>query len=158
MSRYAKNYLPIMFNLYTTEIRLEKDPARQSLIDTIKCYMKIADKNLSNEYLLQAVKQFENYKKLFDESIKQKINDENNNKYAASGETSKTNRVVFDFNQTIPNKKEDSKVDPYLFAKHSFLELIAVLVKYSNEKNVAFVYDLAICGIEVAENLIMKVI
>lgn len=148
MSKYAKNYLPIMFNLYTTEIRLEKDPARQSLIDTIKCYLKIADTNLANEYLLQAMKQFENYKKLFDESIKQKINDENNNKSAT--ETSKSNKVVFDFNRTMPIKKEDSKVDPYLFAKHSFLELIAVLVKYSNEKNVATVYELAISGIEVA--------
>jgi len=35
-----------------------------------------------------------------------------------------------------------------LFAKHGFLDLIAVLGKYANEANVCVIYDLAIAGIE----------
>ena len=78
ISKYAKNYLPILFNLYTTELTLEKDPVRQSLLDTIKCYLQITNLELINTYLLHAVKNYEDYSKLCDEAPKPVV-DKNNN-------------------------------------------------------------------------------
>ncbi|XP_064631172.1 RRP12-like protein isoform X2 [Lineus longissimus] len=49
LARFAKNYLPILFNLYTTEsTENTHDPARPAALETIKIYLQIADKELTN--------------------------------------------------------------------------------------------------------------
>ena len=88
MSKYAKNYLPIMFNIYTTELRSEKDPIRQSLIDTIKFFLYITDSELINTYLIHAVKNYESNCKLHDEALKKSSQTDNS-----------TNKVKFDFDK-----------------------------------------------------------
>lgn len=77
MVKYSKNYLSIMFNVYTTEIKLEKDPVRQSLLDTIKCYMKIADPILLNTFLTQSIQHFENHSSMYEKSLKPDLNNNN---------------------------------------------------------------------------------
>ena len=49
VSRYAKNFLPIFFNLYTTEPEKEKqrDTSRMAVLETLKCYIKITDQEVS---------------------------------------------------------------------------------------------------------------
>lgn len=142
MSKYAKNYLPILFNLYISDISIDKDPNRQSVLDTIKCYLKVADAQLANTYLQQAIKNYENYSKSYEESLKNKKTDENNN----SG-----NKVVFDFDKKSKDKKTVASqvAEPSLFSKYSSLDLIAVLAEYANDSSIATVYELAINGIEV---------
>ncbi len=54
MGKFAKNYLPILFNIYMMDKRLEKDPLRQLVLDTIKSYLKISDSLLCNEFLQRA--------------------------------------------------------------------------------------------------------
>ncbi len=144
MSKYAKNYLPIMFNIYTTEVRSEKDPIRQSLIDTIKFFLYITDSELINTYLIHAIKNFESNCKLHEEALKKSSQIENNS----------TAKVKFDFDK-MPSDAKNIKIetpkntlDHYLFAKYSFLDLISILARYSNEKNINVVYELAISGIE----------
>ncbi|RNA27286.1 RRP12 isoform X2 [Brachionus plicatilis] len=141
MGKYAKNYLPIMFNIYTTEIRLDKDPSRQSLIDTIKFYLKITDYELINSYLIQAIKNYHLQSKNHEESIKSK--DMNNNK----PESEAKSKVVFDFKAVNKQSVESLRAEPFLFAKHSFLDLIAVLAKYSNFQNVQTIFDMCIQAI-----------
>ncbi|KAK3582767.1 hypothetical protein CHS0354_015294 [Potamilus streckersoni] len=46
LARFAKNFLPIFFNLYTTDPEKEKDPTRLAVLETTKCYLQIADKEL----------------------------------------------------------------------------------------------------------------
>ena len=42
--KYAKNYLPLLFNLYTSEKwNHSRDPVRQSVFETIKRYLTITD-------------------------------------------------------------------------------------------------------------------
>jgi ribosomal RNA-processing protein 12 len=77
MAKYAKNYLSIMFNVYTTEMKLEKDPVRQSLLDTIKCYMKIADFDLLNFFLAQSIQHYENHSLMYEKSLKTDLNNNN---------------------------------------------------------------------------------
>lgn len=141
--------MPILFNLYATELTLEKDPVRQSILDTIKCYLQITDLGLINTYLLHAVKKFEEYSKLCEESQKSHTTtDANNNKTS-----SKPKAVQFDFalREDVPEVKavDTSKNQLNFFAKYGFLDLIAVLGRYSNETNVLVIYQLAIDGIEV---------
>ncbi len=62
MTKFAKNYLPILFNIYMMDKRLEKDPQRQLVIDTIKSYLKISDNSLSNEFLMRA---YDKYTQLY---------------------------------------------------------------------------------------------
>jgi ribosomal RNA-processing protein 12 len=143
MSKYAKNYLPIMFNVYTTELRSEKDPIRQSLIDTIKFFLYITDSELINAYLINAIKNYESNCKLHEEALKK----------ISQTEKNETSKVKFDFDKMpsdIKKKNETSNniLDHYLFAKYSFLDLISILARYSNDKNINIVYDLAISGIE----------
>lgn len=153
MAKYAKNYLPIMFNIYTTEIRLDKDPIRQALIDTVRCFLKVTDADLVNTYLIQAIRNYESFSKQHEEALqKSKEADLNNNVGKVEPVVIKggSKKVVFDFSSS--SKKESSTVniaEPFLFAKYSFLDLIAVLAKYSNTMNIQVVYDLAINGIEV---------
>ncbi|KAK3918716.1 RRP12-like protein [Frankliniella fusca] len=50
LSRYAKNYLPILFNLYTTKANgSEEEGHRLAAYETIKVYLSIADSSLQND-------------------------------------------------------------------------------------------------------------
>ena len=44
MSKFAKNFLPIFFNLYTADPVREKDPVKLAVFETIKCYFQITEK------------------------------------------------------------------------------------------------------------------
>ncbi|XP_045190399.2 RRP12-like protein [Mercenaria mercenaria] len=44
LSRFSKNFLPILFNLYTTDPVRDKDPSKLAVLETIKCYLQITDK------------------------------------------------------------------------------------------------------------------
>jgi hypothetical protein len=141
-----------MFNIYTTEIRIEKDPIRQSIIDTLKCFLKIADNELVNTYLTRSIEQFKHYSELYEKSSKTTADLNNNNTSQEAQKSEGKKKVVFDFNKTTSSKTgpaATSATDANLFAKYSFLDLISFLVKYSNEKNIVVVYNLAINGIEV---------
>ena len=108
MAKYAKNYLPILFNIYTTEMNLEKDPIRQSIVDTIKCYLKIADSELCNTYLNQSIANFKKYDEL-DEKPAQTIGNSNNNQQADEKKL-KSNKVVFDSEKVLQNIRCHSHV------------------------------------------------
>ncbi|KAJ1525453.1 hypothetical protein ONE63_010264 [Megalurothrips usitatus] len=50
LSRFAKNYLPILFNLYTTKANgSEEEGHRLAAYETIKIYLSISDSTLQNE-------------------------------------------------------------------------------------------------------------
>ena len=42
LARFAKNYLPLLFNIYTGDAESPKDPKKLAVYETIKCYMQIA--------------------------------------------------------------------------------------------------------------------
>ena len=46
LARFAKNFLPIFFNLYTSDPEKERDPIRMALLETIRIYVKIADQQV----------------------------------------------------------------------------------------------------------------
>ena len=46
LSQYAKNYIPILFNLYTAEEK-EGDPVKLPLLDTIRVYLSLAKPEVS---------------------------------------------------------------------------------------------------------------
>jgi ribosomal RNA-processing protein 12 len=51
IGKYAKNYLPLLFNLYTTEKwNHSRDPVRQSIFETIKRYLTITDLTLCQTF------------------------------------------------------------------------------------------------------------
>lgn len=55
LSRFAKNYLPILFNLYTTKSNnSEENSQRLAAFETIKIYLSIADSTLQNELFAKA--------------------------------------------------------------------------------------------------------
>jgi ribosomal RNA-processing protein 12 len=133
MGKFAKNYLPIMFNIYTTEIAIENESIRQTFLDTIKCYLEIADPELVNLYISQAINNLENYSKLTEKHQKE-----------IEIKKSKDASVVFDFNTT---KKETLPIqlsNLYVFAKHGFMDLLAILVKFSNDSNIPIIFELAV--------------
>ncbi|CAH1783394.1 unnamed protein product, partial [Owenia fusiformis] len=41
IGRFAKNFLPILFNMYTTNTEVEKDPKRMAARETIKVYLSV---------------------------------------------------------------------------------------------------------------------
>ena len=43
LAKFGKNFLPILFNLFTTDPEKEQDPARLAVLDTVKVYLQIAD-------------------------------------------------------------------------------------------------------------------
>lgn len=153
MGKFAKNYLPIMFNLYTTDMKME-DSSRQSLLDTIRLYVRIADNEIVNVYLQQAVKNYQNFSKQYEESLKANNNNNNNSTDANNNSTAVKPKVQFDFNKcdsdAAPKIADNDALKPFLFAKYTFLDLIGVLVKYSNESNVPVVHNLAQSGIIVS--------
>ena len=46
LSQYAKNYIPILFNLYTGEEK-EGDPDKLPLLETIRMYLSLAKPEVS---------------------------------------------------------------------------------------------------------------
>ena len=49
-SRFAKNFLPILFNLYTTKpVGAEETGQRMSVFEAIKLYFGLADSGLLSE-------------------------------------------------------------------------------------------------------------
>ena len=46
LSQYAKNYLPILFNLYTAEEK-EGDPDKLPILETVRVYLSITDHKVS---------------------------------------------------------------------------------------------------------------
>ncbi|KAM0736189.1 RRP12-like protein [Formica fusca] len=56
LARFAKNYLPILFNLYTTKPSgTDEEGQRPAAFDTIKTYMTIASGDLANEMFERAL-------------------------------------------------------------------------------------------------------
>ena len=47
LARFAKNYLPLLFNIYASDAESPKDPKKLAVYETIKCYMQIADQEVS---------------------------------------------------------------------------------------------------------------
>ena len=125
---------------------LEKDPVRQSLLDTIKTYLQITDLPLINTYLLHAVNKYEEYSALCHAATRPTKSDANNNNNVAKA-------VQFDFalkSDVAPVAKDEEQLKSQLnmFARYGFLDLISVLGRYANEKNIHVIYELAIKGIE----------
>ena len=47
LARFAKNFLPILFNMYTTDnSKGVKDNKRLAVLETVKSYLKICDKQV----------------------------------------------------------------------------------------------------------------
>lgn len=46
MAKFAKNFLPILFNIFTADSDNTKDPVKLAVLETIKCYLQIADMNV----------------------------------------------------------------------------------------------------------------
>uniref|UniRef100_A0AAR2M3Y1 Ribosomal RNA-processing protein 12-like conserved domain-containing protein n=1 Tax=Pygocentrus nattereri TaxID=42514 RepID=A0AAR2M3Y1_PYGNA len=50
VGRFAKNFLPILFNMYTQQPTPgESDPSRLAVLDTVRAYLTITDQNVSNK-------------------------------------------------------------------------------------------------------------
>jgi len=72
LARFAKNYLPILFNLYTTKPNgTDEEGQRLAALDTIKIYMTITSSELANELFDRAFKKLNetNADTFFKESI-----------------------------------------------------------------------------------------
>jgi hypothetical protein len=169
MGKYAKNYLPIMFNIYTTDessLKSNESSIRQAIFDSIKCYLKIAEATLVNQYLLQAVRNYENYskisqakqKELTETAVAVRNKEEKETTSKTTTTANKPGKVMFDFSSTSNSKsvtlgaeKTEKTIDAYKSAEYSFLDLISLLVRYSNEANIKLVYELATDGIQVNE-------
>lgn len=55
LSRYAKNFLPILFNIYTTKVsRSDEEGVRLASIETIKVYLKLAQPELCTDLFQRA--------------------------------------------------------------------------------------------------------
>ncbi|XP_066534944.1 RRP12-like protein [Hoplias malabaricus] len=56
IGRFAKNFLPILFNMHTQQpTHEENDPSRMSVIDTIKAYLSVTDQNMVSSFLHKAL-------------------------------------------------------------------------------------------------------
>lgn len=72
LARFAKNYLPILFNLYTTKPSgTDDEGARLAAFDTIKTYMTITNGELANELFDRALSKLDepNADAFFKESV-----------------------------------------------------------------------------------------
>ncbi|KAG9341086.1 hypothetical protein JZ751_019840 [Albula glossodonta] len=55
VGRFAKNFLPILFNVYSTQpAEGEKDPSRMAVLETIKVYLTITDQQMVCTFLQKA--------------------------------------------------------------------------------------------------------
>ncbi len=52
LARFAKNYLPLLFNIYTGDMEKSKatgkDTRKLAVLETAKCYLQISDKQVMN--------------------------------------------------------------------------------------------------------------
>jgi ribosomal RNA-processing protein 12 len=61
VGKYAKNYLPLLFNLYTSEKwNQSRDPVRQSVFETIKRYLTITDSSLCQTFFDKSLEKMQN--------------------------------------------------------------------------------------------------
>ncbi|CAF4449020.1 unnamed protein product, partial [Rotaria magnacalcarata] len=61
IAKYAKNYLPLLFNLYTSEKwNASRDPVRQSVFETIKRYLTITDHELCQQFFDKSLEKMKN--------------------------------------------------------------------------------------------------
>jgi ribosomal RNA-processing protein 12 len=61
IGKYAKNYLPLLFNLYTSEKwNISRDSVRQSVFETIKRYLTITDSALSQTFFDKSLEKIQN--------------------------------------------------------------------------------------------------
>lgn len=51
--------MPLLFNIYTTEKRLEEDPVHQFALNVIELYLKITDSTTANDFLTRAFEKYE---------------------------------------------------------------------------------------------------
>jgi len=49
MGKYAKNFIPILANLIAPVSGEKGDASRLSSLETLKCYLKVADKKVRDE-------------------------------------------------------------------------------------------------------------
>ena len=54
LARFAKNFLPLLFNLFTTKPDDERDQTRQAVLETVKTYLQIADASLITAFFEKA--------------------------------------------------------------------------------------------------------
>ncbi|KAK9501974.1 hypothetical protein O3M35_012592 [Rhynocoris fuscipes] len=74
MAKYAKNYLPILFNIYTTKVLgTDEEGARLATLETIKVYLKISEKELTKELFDRAFDKVQN--KESDEFVRETVMD-----------------------------------------------------------------------------------
>ena len=50
LARFAKNFLPLLFNLFTSEATNEKSPMRLAILETTKCYLQITNCELIGSF------------------------------------------------------------------------------------------------------------
>uniref|UniRef100_A0AAR2K0G8 Ribosomal RNA-processing protein 12-like conserved domain-containing protein n=1 Tax=Pygocentrus nattereri TaxID=42514 RepID=A0AAR2K0G8_PYGNA len=56
VGRFAKNFLPILFNMYTQQPTPgESDPSRLAVLDTVRAYLTITDQNTVSSFLQKAL-------------------------------------------------------------------------------------------------------
>ncbi|CAF0826341.1 unnamed protein product [Adineta ricciae] len=61
VAKYAKNYLPLLFNMYTSEKwNMSRDPVRQSVFETIKRYLMITDSVLCQQFFDRSLEKTQN--------------------------------------------------------------------------------------------------
>ncbi|XP_036149420.1 RRP12-like protein isoform X2 [Monomorium pharaonis] len=91
LARFAKNYLPILFNLYTTRPSgTDEEGARLAAFDTIKAYMTIVSSELAN--------------KLFDEAL---------NKLDEPGADDFSKESVYDLTRTLIGYTDADRLTKY---------------------------------------------
>ncbi|XP_013379809.1 RRP12-like protein isoform X2 [Lingula anatina] len=59
LARFSKNFLPILFNLFTTAPESEKDMSRLAVLETIRCYIQISDEQLVNSFFDKCMSKLE---------------------------------------------------------------------------------------------------
>lgn len=74
LTRFAKNFLPILFNLYTTRpCGTDEEGQRLAAFETVKTYMTITNSNLANEMFERALGKF--YEPGADDFFKESVYD-----------------------------------------------------------------------------------
>ena len=61
LAGFAKNYLPLLFNIYTGDAESPKDPKKLSVFETIKCYMQVADSEVGVESIQSSIYNYSAY-------------------------------------------------------------------------------------------------
>ncbi|XP_041369339.1 RRP12-like protein [Gigantopelta aegis] len=55
LSRFSKNFVPILLNLFTADPEKERDPTRLAVLETLKTYLQIVDKQLALSFFDKCV-------------------------------------------------------------------------------------------------------